>query len=133
MFRDMRYVLAVYLLLLFTGQYALSQVEPASNGSCSVSSSGVQGCQWSSDSKKSELFVTRFKLAPGAPLNPLVLDYDAIIVGMGPGQLVIEKKSPPTNINVSDGSVILMPKKQPYLLRNVGNESLEVLVIEVRK
>jgi hypothetical protein len=93
-----------------------------------VSPSGVQGCQWSSGSKKSELFVTRVKLAPGAPLNPLVLDYDAILVGMGPGQLVNEKKSPPTNINVSDGSVILMPKKQPYLSFTALSRRTNILI-----
>jgi len=128
----MRYVLAVYLWLLFTGQYALNQVEPASNASCGVSPSGVQGCQWSSGLKKSEVFVTRFKL-PRRALELTRLDHDALIVGMGPGQLVNEKKSPPTNTNVSNGSVILMPKKRSYSLRNAGSESLEVLVIEVRE
>jgi mannose-6-phosphate isomerase-like protein (cupin superfamily) len=52
---------------------------------------------------------------------------------MNNGEFVNEKKSPPSHVNVSSGSVILMPKEEPYLLRNVGKESLELLVIEVRK
>ena len=75
----------------------------------------------------------RFLLAPGAPLYPLVLDYDTLVVGTGPGQLINEKKSPPTKVDVSNGSVILMPKKQPFLLRNIGNVPMELLVIQIRK
>lgn len=37
------------------------------------------------------------------------------------------------HINVYDGSVILMPKEEPYLLRNIGKENVDLLVIEVRK
>lgn len=65
--------------------------------------------------------------------NPLLQGHDVVIVGMNNGEFVNEKKSPPSHVNVSSGSVILMPKEEPYLLRNVGKESLELLVIEVRK
>jgi len=34
---------------------------------------------------------------------------------------------------VSNGSVMLMPKEESYLLRNVGKADLELLVIELRK
>jgi len=80
-----------------------------------------------------KLFVTRCILAPGAPLNPLVDGIDVLIVGMNNGELVNEKKSPQSHVNVSNGSVMLMPKEEPYLLRNIGKENLELLVIEVRK
>jgi len=36
-------------------------------------------------------------------------------------------------VNVAKGLVMLMPKKEPYLLRNIGKESLDLLVVEVRK
>jgi mannose-6-phosphate isomerase-like protein (cupin superfamily) len=80
-----------------------------------------------------KLFVTRCILAPGAPLNPLVEGTDVLIVGMNNGELVNEKKSPQNHVNVSSGLVMLMPKEEPYLLRNIGKETLELLVIEVRK
>ena len=129
----MRHMPAFYLLLLFSGYCAAGQVLPASNGSCSVSPSGLEGCQWITGVKSSKLFVTRYILAPGAPLNPPVEGHDALIVGMNNGELVNEEKSPPSHVNVSNGSVMLMPKEEPYLLRNIGKESLELLVIEVRK
>jgi mannose-6-phosphate isomerase-like protein (cupin superfamily) len=65
-------------------------------------------------------------------LNPL-LGSDVLIVGMNNGELVNEKKSPQNHVGVSSGSVMLMPKEERYLLRNIGKESLELLVIEVRK
>ena len=83
--------------------------------------------------KSSKLFVTRYILAPGAPLTLSVEGHDVLIVGMNNGELVNEEKSPPSHVNVSNGSVMLMPKEEPYLLRNIGKESLELLVIEVRK
>jgi mannose-6-phosphate isomerase-like protein (cupin superfamily) len=80
-----------------------------------------------------KLFVTRCTLAPGAPLNPLVEGTDVLIVGMNNGEVVNEKKTPPSHVNISNGIVMLMPKEEPYLLRNIGKENLELLVIEVRK
>src|SRR5215475_3373055 len=97
--------------------------------------SGVshEKAQNDTDGPRSQLFVTRCILAPGAPLNPFVEGRDVLIVGMNNGELVNEKKSPQSHVNISNGSVILMPKEEPYLLRNTGNEKLELLVIEVGK
>jgi len=82
---------------------------------------------------RSALFVTRFILAPGASLDSLtIVGGEVLIVGENNGEVVNGKKSPPRHINVYDGSVMLMPKEEPYLLRNVGKESVELLVIEVR-
>jgi len=78
------------------------------------------------------VFVTRYILAPGAPLNPPVPGTEALIVGMGNGELLNEKKSPQRHITVFDGQVMLMPQQEPYLLRNVGKESLTLLLIEFR-
>jgi mannose-6-phosphate isomerase-like protein (cupin superfamily) len=72
-------------------------------------------------------------LAPGAPLNPLIEGREVLIVGMNNGELLNEKKSPPTHVDVRSGLVMLMPKEEPYLLRNVGKANLELLMIEVRK
>ena len=56
-----------------------------------------------------------------------------MIVGMNNGELVNEKKSPPNHVTMSTDSVMWMPKEEPYLLRNVGKENLELLLIEIRK
>jgi hypothetical protein len=57
---------------------------------------------------------------------------EVLIVGRNNGEVMNEKKSPPSHINVYDGSVMLM-SKEPYLVRNIGKESIELLVIEVRE
>jgi hypothetical protein len=145
----MRYVPAFCLFVLLSGVTTKAQVLPASNGSCGVSASGVMSCHWMSavrlrkgetgsahstaKDERSKLFVTRFTLAPGAPLNPLVDGHEVVIVGMNNGELLNEKKSPQSHVNVTNGLVILMPKEEPYLLRNIGKQSLELLMIEVRK
>ena len=58
---------------------------------------------------------------------------EVLIVGRNDGEVINEKKSPPNNINISDGSVMLMQSEEPYLLRNIGKANLELLVIEIRK
>ena len=84
------------------------------------------------DDEQSALFVTRYILAPGAPLNQPVEGTEDLIVGMGNGELLNEKKSQQSHITVFDGLVMLMPKQEPYQLRNVGKESLTLLLIEIR-
>ena len=84
------------------------------------------------DDDRSALFVTRYVLSPGAPLNPPVEGTEVLLVGMNNGELLNEKKSPESHVNVSNGLVILMPKQEPYLLRNVGKQSLELLSIRRR-
>jgi mannose-6-phosphate isomerase-like protein (cupin superfamily) len=146
----MRYVPMFCVFALLSGLSAKAQVLPAASGSCTVAASGVQGCNWvsavslrrattskptdlASDSR-SALVVTRFILAPGAPLDSQsIVGGEVLIVGRNNGEVINEKKSLPTHIDVYDGSVMLMPKEEAYLLRNVGKESTELLVIEVRK
>lgn len=146
----MRYVPVFCLLVLFSGLTTVAQVLPTSSGSCTVAASGLLGCNWMSavglrkattskstelaDDSRSALFVTTFMLAPGAPLDSQTIAHgEVLIVGRNSGEVINEKKSPPNHINIYDGSVMLMPKEEPYLLRNIGKEGLELLVIEVRK
>ena len=44
----MRYVSAFCLFVLLSGLAAVAQVLPASNGSCSVTASGLESCDWMS-------------------------------------------------------------------------------------
>jgi hypothetical protein len=145
----MRYLSAFCLFILLGGRSSEAQVLPTSNGSCAISASGLQDCDWisaitlrkagttktaniSADSRP-KLFVTRCILAPGAPLSPLVEGTDVLIVGMNNGEVANERKSPQSRVNVTNGLAMLMPKEEPNLLRNIGKQSLELLVIEVRK
>jgi hypothetical protein len=104
----MRYVTAFGLFILLSGHNSEAQVLPTSNGSCGITASGVESCNWISaitlrkaattktadtfaDSRP-KLLVTRCILAPGAPLNPLVEGTDVLIVGMNNGELVNEDR-----------------------------------------
>jgi hypothetical protein len=145
----MRYVTAFCLFILLSGRSSEAQVLPTSNGSCAISASGSEDCNSVSaitlrkagttkttdtpaDSRP-KLFVTRFILASGAPLDSqAIVGGEVLIVGRNNGEVMNEKKSPPSHINVYDGSVMLM-SKEPYLVRNIGKESIELLVIEVRE
>lgn len=132
-------------LALLSSLCAAAQIFPASTGSCSVAASGAEGCNWMSGvslrkgiadkhDSRSTLFVTRFILAPGARLDSkTIVGPEVLIVGRNNGEVVDEKRSPFRHINVYDGSVMLMSKKEPYLLRNVGKEEVELLVIEKRR
>jgi len=146
----MRYLLMFCLFALLSSPFAKGQVLPTSDGSCRVAASGLEGCDWwagigdrkltarnstglPADSR-SALFVTRFTLAPGAPLDSQsIVGGVVLIVGKNKGEVINEKMSPPKHIPIYDGSVMLMPKGEPYLLRNIGKESVELLVIELRK
>ena len=146
----MRYVPMFCLFALLNGLTATAQLLPTASGSCTVAASGLQGCTYMSgvnlrkattskttdlaEDSHSSLFVTRFILAPGAPLDSQsVVGGEVLIVGRNNGEVINEKTSPPSRVNVYDGLVMLMPKQEPYLLRNIGKESLELLVVEVRK
>ncbi len=144
----MRYVIAFCLFILLSGHKSEAQVLPASSGSCGISAAG-----WDCDGvsaitlrragqtktadiavdSRHELQVTRFIIAPGAPLERHAEKTDVLIVGMNSGEFVNENKSPQNHVDVSTGLVMLMPKGEPYLLRNIGRENLDLLMIEVRK
>jgi hypothetical protein len=79
------------------------------------------------------VFVTRFTLSPGALLRRLSEGKDILIVGMCDGELVNEAKASRSHINIKNGFVMLMPKEDPYLLRNIGEKDLNLLVIDVEK
>ena len=146
----MRCVPMFSLFALLSGLTATAQVLPASSGSCRVAASGLHGCNWMSgvslrkataskttdlaDNSSPALFVTRYILAPGAPLDSRgIVGGEVLIVGRNKGEVVNEKKSPPSRIDVYEDLVMLMPKDEPYLLRNTGKDNLELLLIEVRK
>jgi hypothetical protein len=145
----MRHAVTLGVLLLSCSLTVTAQVLPTSSGSCGVTASGLMSCDWLSavpmrkadgtaisritPGGHTELFVTRFDLAPGAPLAKMIEGYDVLILGLSDGELVNETKSPPLHISVSNGSVVLMPKEESYLLRNVGKQELDVLVVRTSR
>jgi len=124
-----------------------AQILPTSSCACGVSSSSTVscGCLGAAPIKKGdgstskqticdgrrELAVISIVLSHGAVLNRWVPDEDELIIGMGAGELLNEAKSPSLPISMSEGLVLLMPKEEAYLLRNVGKQDLHLLVIRM--
>ncbi|HLZ41680.1 MAG TPA: hypothetical protein VKQ11_12000 [Candidatus Sulfotelmatobacter sp.] len=144
----MKHAVVLWFLVICAPLIATAQVLPTSSGSCGVAPSGLMSCDWLSPaplktadgksvntvpSSSPQLFVTRFNLSPGAPLASLVDGQEVLIFGMGDGELVNEAKSPAAHINVRNGSVLLMRQEEHYLLRNIGKQELDVLVVQVRR
>jgi hypothetical protein len=145
----MRFILACCLFVWLGGFAATSQVLPKSDGSCTVSASGVYVCNWiglvpdvktdrndateTAGGEGTQLFVTRLVLSRGAPLKRLVEGHDVLIVGRNDGELVNDLKPPPAHVYLANGFAMLMPKEEPFLLRNVGNQDLDLLLVEIRK
>ena len=143
----MKLSLVLGALVTLSGISATAQTIPTSSGSCGVSASGLMSCDWLStppitfnaDGTKrpkpvpKEVFVTRFTLAPDAPLHRMIEGHDVLIVAMSDGEIVNEAKTPQTRLNLTNGQVMLMAKEEPYLFRNTGKQTLDLLVIDVRK
>ena len=84
-------------------------------------------------SDRAQLIDTLVRLSPGALLTRWVPGDDELIIGMGKGELTNEAKSPHVDVSVGEGSIFLMPKDEPYKLRNVGKQDVEVRVIRIHQ
>lgn len=145
----MRHLQILCLFALISAIATSAQMFPSSNGSCTVAAGGVEGCNWVStidlhraphDKRVAEkhktnrsVFTTRFILAPGALLDSRqIVGGEVLIIGKNNGEIRNERKSF-DRINVYDGLVMLMPKGEPYLLRNIGQSEVDLLLIQIRK
>src|SRR6202041_395474 len=131
----MKTVVGLFLFALCSSLTTTGQILPNSSCGCDVLSSGVVGCNCASGgninkesvpSDRSQIFETRVRLSPGALLTRWVEGDDELIIGIGNGEIANEVKSPPVNVFVREGSIFFMPKVEPYRLRNVGKQDVEV-------
>ena len=135
-------------IALVASTQGTGQQFPMSNGGCTVSRSGAESCEWLSavnisdlnspsrhtykQQHELELVVTKVSLAPGAPLDRPVDEYDIVIVAINKGKLRNEAKEAEQLFLVDAQQTFLMLRNQPFLLRNTGDEELKLLVIELR-
>jgi len=146
----MRHPQLLCLIVLINALSAKAQVFPSASGSCAVAASGVGDCNWVStvdlhranpstaasapDKSSRSVVTTRFILAAGALLDSRqIVGGEVLIVGKNNGEISNEKKPLANHINVFDGLVMLMPKGEPYLLKNIGQSEVDLLLIEIRK
>jgi hypothetical protein len=82
--------------------------------------------------KLPRLFITHFKLEPGAVLDEPSSSSDCLLVGINGGDLLNES-APFHHVSLGKDSVTLMPREQPFRLRNKGSETVEFQMIEIRR
>lgn len=141
----MRSMLA--LVALFGSALATAQVTSSANLDCTVVAPKGMLCNgigvpdiWEGGKripkkeggmKTPKLFVTNITLEPGAELEPPA-DSDCLLIGINGGDLLNEKP-PFLHVDLGKESVTLMPREQPFRLRNKGSVNVEFRMIEIRR
>ena len=135
----MRTTLTLALLTLCCLASATAQVISSENMGCTVVAGGGMSCNGIGDGKQEEnekkipkLFITHFLLEPGAAFEQPSPSSDCLIIGINGGDLLNEKL-PLLHVSLEKDSVTLMPKEQPFRLRNKGSDNVEFRLIEIRR
>ena len=126
------------LAALFCTALATAQVTSSANLGCTVVAPNGMSCNGIAvpdeklgGKKVPKLFVTEITLRPGAELEPPA-DSDCLLIGTKGGDLLNEKP-PFLHVDLGKDSVTLMPREQPFRLRNKGSENVEFRMIEIRR
>jgi len=137
----MRIAVGLFVFALCISLTTNAQIVPNGGCGCGLSSSTVAcNCAGAlSKSKQSvpsdrpQLIETLFTFSLGALLTKGVLCDDELFIGMGIGKLTNEAKSPPVDVSIGEGTIFLMPRNEPYKLRNVGLQDVKVRVIRIHR
>jgi len=78
------------------------------------------------------LTVTHFTIEPGAAAEQPGSSSDCRIIGINGGDLINEEP-PFLHVYLEKDEVILMPKEQPFRLRNRGSQNVELRLLEIRR
>ena len=129
----------VALVALCGPAIATAQVTSSLNQGCTVVAAGGMACnglgvpETNQELKKlPRLFVTHFILQPGAALDQPSSSSDCLLVGGNGGDLLNEK-APFLHVSLERDSVTLMPREQPFRLRNKSAGNVEFRLIEIRR
>lgn len=130
----------VALLLGLCGPIAFAQITSSGGLGCTVTASGV-ACMGPTavpitskgeENNLPKLLIARFRLEPGAALEQSNCASDCLILGINGGELVNEKE-PFLHVSLEKDSVTLMPREQPFRLRNRSSESVEFRLVEIQR
>ena|SRR5579864_4783049 len=130
----MRAMLALVVLIV----PATAQVTSSANLGCTAVAPRGMACNGLSvpgtEKGKSlpKLFVTHFTIEPGGAVEEPGSSSDCVIIGVNGGDLVNEKP-PFLHVSLEKDTVTLMPKEQPFRLRNKGSENVEFRLLEIRR
>jgi len=98
-----------------------------------MSCNGIVSPETKEEGKKlPKLFITDFILEPGAALDQPSSSSDCLLVGINGGDLVNEN-APFLHVSLEKDSVTLMPREQPFRLRNKGSDTVEFRLIEIQR
>ena len=129
----------VVLVALCGPAMATAQITSSRNLGCTVvaprgmSCNGIVSPETKEEGKKlPKLFITDFILEPGAALDQPSSSSDCLLVGINGGDLVNEN-APFLHVSLEKDSVTLMPREQPFRLRNKGSDTVEFRLIEIQR
>lgn len=122
---------------------AVAQIAPSSGLVCTVGVRGPMACSGppaipkAPNNKAAEtdlprLVLTEIELEAGAAWNMQSALSDYLIEGINGGTLENEK-TPFRHVSLAKGSLTLMPRGEPFRLRNKSTVTVEFRVIEIRR
>lgn len=82
--------------------------------------------------KQPKLFTVHYTLERGAVLTEPNSNLDCLIVGICGGSSLNEER-PNRHVSLGKDEVTLLPKEEPFRLRNVGNTDVEFRMIEIKR
>jgi hypothetical protein len=128
----------IVLVIAYSSLSLSAQVISSGNFGCTVGPAGGMGMRCNgitspnSRGKEPQLFVTHVVVETGAALNFPNSSSDYLIIGIRGGNLMNEK--PPFRpVSLEKDVVTLMPRGQPFRLRNKAKDKVEFQLIEIRR
>jgi len=129
----------VFLVALCGPAIATAQIMSSLNLNCTVVAPNGMGCNGigapetkGEEKKLPKLFITHFIIEPGAALDQPGSSSDCLLVGINGGDLMNEN-APFLHVYLAKDSVVLMPREQPFRLRNRGSATVEFRLIEIQR
>ena len=125
----------MFALFVFVGSSLMTCAQVASSGTmgCGVKLESAMVCAGigTADTHSGpRLSVIDVTIEPGGQVENLCRSADCIIVGINGGELVNEV-SPFGRVSLEHDAVTLMPREQPFRLRNTSHANVQFRVIEI--
>ena len=131
----MRGILVLALMAL-SDFLAQAQIIPSGWSGCTVPGGKGMICNGiaapSKEQGKPKLWVADFIVKPGAALEEPSSSSDRLILGINGGDLVNEK-APYLHVSLEKDAVTLMPKEEPFRLRNTSSDEVKFRLIEIQR
>jgi hypothetical protein len=123
---------------------AIAQIAPSFNSGCTIGPQGSMSCGGlgprpgaaespNEEGKKGPSLSTLYiRLEPEGTFESRSFPGDCVLIGINGGDLLNEK-APFRHLYLDKDTVTLMPKEQPFRLRNHSSKTVEFQVIEIQR